>query len=42
MFGAAAVSDYGVENVGSRLQSCENDAGIVLWFVTDRSAAERQ
>ena len=36
IFGPAAVSDYGVENVGSRLQSSENDAGIVLWFVSER------
>ena len=32
------VSDYGVENVGWRLQSSENDAGFVLWFVTDGGA----
>ena len=42
IFGPAVVSDYGVENVGWRLQSSEKDAGGVLWFVTDRRTLERQ
>ena len=41
MFGPAVVRDYGVENVGWRLQSSEDDAGFVLWFVTDDGALER-